>query len=88
MVSASIRLRSKCSSAFAETSDVPGNHDLATELGVYYLEAFRGEQGQSAALSGAFVEACERQFSAEGLHIEFSPNADANVWALGTVLSG
>jgi hypothetical protein len=56
---------------FPETSDVQGNHYLATALGEYFLEEFRGTAKKDQAR--AFVSACEEQFSSEGFHIEFSP---------------
>lgn len=55
---------------FPETSDVEGNHYLATALGVYFLKEFAGAGAEEAR---RFRAACEEQFSAEGLHIEFSP---------------
>lgn len=56
---------------FPETSDVQGNHYLATALGEYFLEEFGGAQSELSAR--AFIAACGEQFSTEGLHIEFSP---------------
>ncbi len=56
---------------FPETSDVQGNHYLATVLGEYFLEEFGGTRSDASAQT--FVAACKEQFSAEGLHIEFSP---------------
>ncbi len=59
---------------FPETSDVQGNHYLATALGVYFLEEFAApSDGPHDIPAQNFRTACLEQFSAEGLHIEFSP---------------
>lgn len=58
---------------FPETSDVPGNHYLATELGRLFLDEFREPGGGSGASATRFVEACEGQFTQDGLHVEFAP---------------
>ena len=59
---------------FPETSDVQGNHYLATALGVYFLEEFAApSDGPHDAPAQNFRVACLEQFSEEGLHIEYSP---------------
>lgn len=58
---------------YPETSDVQGNHHLATELGLFFLEAFRAGHGRCDAAAARFVAACELQFEAQGLHVEFAP---------------
>ena len=60
---------------FPETSDVPGNHYLATMTGLYVLESLTIEldSPRQAALARSLVRACNEQFTSDGLHIEFSP---------------
>jgi Heparinase II/III-like protein/Heparinase II/III N-terminus len=59
---------------FPETSDVPGNHWLATQLGLYFLEQFSAGADAGGRQALAFVEASQGQFTPQGLHVEFSPN--------------
>jgi hypothetical protein len=58
---------------FPETSDVQGNHYLATELGIYFLSQLVEGSGSPGDPTTAFLEACEGQFTSDGLHTEFSP---------------
>ena len=60
---------------FPEESDVPGNHYLATMLGLYVLKSptIEEDSTRQATLARSFVRVCAEQFSGDGLHIEFCP---------------
>ena len=58
---------------FPETSDVQGNHYLATELGNYFLAELGGGTRSSERAAKTFLSVCEEQFTREGLHVEYSP---------------
>ncbi|MFT4538002.1 MAG: hypothetical protein ACI841_003531 [Planctomycetota bacterium] len=58
---------------YPETSDVQGNHHLATELGIFFLEAFRRGTGNSDHAAATFAKASHEQFTTGGLHVEFAP---------------
>ena len=60
---------------FPEASDVPGNHYLATMLGLYVLKIpmIEEDSTRQATLARSFVRVCAEQFSGDGLHIEFCP---------------
>ena len=58
---------------YPETSDVEGNHFLATALGLYCTEVLLRPDSASSKLSCEFIDACEGQFTKEGMHVEYSP---------------
>jgi hypothetical protein len=58
---------------YPETSDVQGNHFLATTLGLYCTEVLLRPGSDSNKLSSEFIEACADQFTEDGMHVEFAP---------------
>ncbi len=59
---------------FPEKSDVSGNHYLATEMGLFILGIFiSNTKDERAILLNKFLNVSLKQFTTDGLQIEFSP---------------